>query len=60
MSITIISFCHVYFGFLAALKGVRPILICIGIATRFSTMILIFTMLFAGPGKFSFDQQFLK
>ncbi|HJM33051.1 MAG TPA: DoxX family membrane protein [Candidatus Marinimicrobia bacterium] len=60
MSITIISFCHVYFGFLAALKGVRPILICIGIATRFSAMILIFTMLFAGPGKFSFDQQFLK
>ncbi|MDP6089907.1 MAG: hypothetical protein QGI47_05620 [Candidatus Marinimicrobia bacterium] len=60
MSITVISFCHVYFGFLAALKGVRPILICIGIATRFSTMILIFTMLFAGPGKFSFDQQFLK
>jgi len=60
MSIIIISFCHVYFGFLAALKGVRPILICIGIATRFSTMILIFTMLFAGPGKFSFDQQFLK
>jgi uncharacterized membrane protein YphA (DoxX/SURF4 family) len=60
MSITVISFCHVYFGFLAALKGVRPILICIGIATRFSAMILIFTMLFAGPGKFSFDQQFLK
>ena len=87
MSITIISFCHVYFGFLAALKGVRPILICIGIATRFSAMMLTFTMLFAGvyqlsngenlestfvylavyltlfftsPGKFSFDQQFLK
>jgi len=61
MSITIISFCHVYFGFLAVLnEGVRPILICIGIATRFSAMILIFTMFFAGPGKFSFDQQFLK
>ncbi|MEE3188995.1 MAG: DoxX family protein [Candidatus Neomarinimicrobiota bacterium] len=88
MSITVISFCHVYFGFLAALsEGVCPILICIGIATRFSAMMLTLTMLFdggyhlsngenlesafvylavyltlffAGPGKFSFDQQFLK
>ena len=88
MSITIISFCHVYFGFLAALRdGVRSILICIGIATSLSAMMLTFTMLFAGgyhlsngenlestfvylavyltlfftsPGKFSFDQQFLK
>ena len=88
MSITGISFGHVYFGFLAALsEGVCPILILIGIATRFSAMMLTFTMLFdggyhlsngenlesafvylavyltlffAGPGKFCFDQQFLK
>ena len=88
MSITGISFGHIYFGFLAALsEGVRSILICIGFATRFSAMMLTFTMLFdggyhlsngenlesafvylavyltlffAGPGKFSFDQQFLK
>ncbi|SVA22703.1 uncharacterized protein METZ01_LOCUS75557, partial [marine metagenome] len=41
MSITVISFGYVYFGFLAAMSdGVRPILICIGIATRFSAMML--------------------
>ena len=88
MSFTGISFSHVYFGFLAASsEGVRSILICIGLATRFSAMMLTLTMLFdggyhlsngenlesafvylavyltlffAGPGKFSFDQQFLK
>ena len=49
MSITGISFGHVYFGFLAALsEGVRSILICIGFATRFSAMMLILTMFFAG------------
>ena len=88
MSITGISFGHVYFGFLAALsEGVRSILICIGFATRFSAMMLTLTIFFAGgyhlssgespespfvylavyltlllsgPGKFSFDLQFLK
>ena len=88
MSFTGISFSHVYFGFLAALsEGIRSILICIGLATRFSAMMLTLTMLFAGgyhlsngenlesafvylavyltlffagSGKFSFDQQFLK
>ena len=49
MRFTGISFGHVYFGFLDALsEGVRSILICIGLATRFCAMMLTLTMLFAG------------